>query len=46
MKASVVFVFLAFLSAATAKVHVQNKEASKVNSIYKESLLLDAITGY
>ena len=46
MKASVAFVLLAFLSATTAKVHVQNKDASEVNSIYKELLLLDAITGY
>ncbi|XP_073250228.1 uncharacterized protein [Porites lutea] len=30
MKASVAFVLLAFLSATTAKVHVQNRRASKV----------------
>ena len=33
MKASVVFVLLAFLSATTAKVHFQNKEASEVSII-------------
>ena len=49
MKASVAFVLLAFLSATTAKVHVQNRKASEVNSklqYYKESVLFDAITGY
>ena len=35
MKASVAFVLLAFLSATTVTVHVQNRKASKVNSIIR-----------
>ena len=35
MKASVAFVLLAFLSATTAKVHLQKRKASEVNSIIR-----------
>ena len=35
MKASVAFVLLAFLSATTAKVHLQNRKTSGVNSIIR-----------
>ena len=40
MKASVAFVLLAFLSATTAKVHVQNRKASEVNSIIRNQFCL------
>ena len=40
MKASVAFVLLAFLSATTAKVHVQNSKASKVNSFIRNQFCL------
>ena len=45
MKASVAFVLLAFLSATTAKDHVQNRKASEVNSIIRNHFFY-AITGY
>ena len=45
MKASVAFVLLAFLSATTVTVHVQNRKASKVNSIIRNHFFY-AITGY
>ena len=35
MKASVAFVLFAFLSATTAKVHLQKRKASEVNSIIR-----------
>ena len=46
MKASVAFVLLAFLSATTVTVHVQNRKASKVNSIIRNHffMLLQDIT--
>ena len=40
MKASVAFVLLAFLSATTAKVHVQNRKASEVNNIIRNQFCL------
>ena len=40
MKASVAFLLLAFLSATTAKDHVQNRKASKVNSIIRNQFCL------
>ena len=45
MKASVAFVLLAVFSATTAKVHVQNRKASEVNSIMRNHFFY-AITGY
>ena len=40
MKASVAFVLLAFLSATTAKVHVQNRKVSEVNNIIRNQFCL------
>ena len=40
MKASLAFVLLVFLSATTAKVHVQNRKASKVNSFVRNQFCL------
>ena len=40
MKASVAFVLLAFLSATTANVHVQNRKASEVNNILRNQFCL------